>query len=242
MQDDRKSKITEEIGDRNHLDKESIDKSSDLSEFIDALKTADIDKIQSLLEKGIDVDQDYINPNFADNDNQGAITTALHDAARFGPLELVQFLLKKGANPNVVAKGNEPNNDFTPLYVASAVGSTEIVKALLEHGANANIGKKPEDIARANQKWDVFPILFKYRSPTFHASERFARESSYDRQIIIDFLHDFKYPEELRRIIYTTNIVEGFHRQIRKYTKSKGAFTSENALLKLIYCACQKIL
>ena len=52
----------------------------------------------------------------------------------------------------------------------------------------------------------------------------------------------FKYPEALRRIIYTTNMVEGFHRQIRQYTKSKGAFTSENALLKLIYCACQKIL
>ena len=52
----------------------------------------------------------------------------------------------------------------------------------------------------------------------------------------------FKYPEELRRIIYTTNIVEGFHRQVRKYTKNKGAFTSENALLKLIYCACQKVL
>lgn len=52
----------------------------------------------------------------------------------------------------------------------------------------------------------------------------------------------FKYPEELRRIIYTTNIVEGFHRQVRKYTKNKGAFTSENALLKLIDCACQKIL
>lgn len=52
----------------------------------------------------------------------------------------------------------------------------------------------------------------------------------------------FKYPEALRRIIYTTNIVEGFHRQIRKYTKNKGSFTSENALLKLIYCACQKIL
>lgn len=52
----------------------------------------------------------------------------------------------------------------------------------------------------------------------------------------------FKYPEELRRIIYTTNIVEGFHRQVRKYTKNKGAFTSENALVKLIYCACQKIL
>lgn len=54
--------------------------------------------------------------------------------------------------------------------------------------------------------------------------------------------HYFQYPEELRRLIYTTNIVEGFHRQIRKYTKNKGAFTSENALLKLIYCACQKVL
>jgi transposase-like protein len=52
----------------------------------------------------------------------------------------------------------------------------------------------------------------------------------------------FKYPEELRRIIYTTNIIESFHRQIRKYTKSKGAFTSENALLKLIYCACEKMM
>lgn len=52
----------------------------------------------------------------------------------------------------------------------------------------------------------------------------------------------FKYPEELRRIIYTTNIIEGFHRQIRKYTKSKGAFVSENALMKLIYCACQKVM
>lgn len=52
----------------------------------------------------------------------------------------------------------------------------------------------------------------------------------------------FKYPEHLRRIIYTTNIVEGFHRQIRKYTKSKGAFTSENALIKLIYCASQKVI
>src|SRR3990167_7081054 len=52
----------------------------------------------------------------------------------------------------------------------------------------------------------------------------------------------FKYPDELRRIIYTTNIIEGFHRQIRKYTKSKGSFTSENALMKLIYCACQKVM
>lgn len=51
----------------------------------------------------------------------------------------------------------------------------------------------------------------------------------------------FKYSDEVRRLIYTTNPIEGFHRQVRKYTKTKGAFTSENALLKLIYCAIKQI-
>lgn len=51
----------------------------------------------------------------------------------------------------------------------------------------------------------------------------------------------FKYPEEIRRIIYTTNIIEGVHRQFRKLTKTKGAFTSENALLKLLYLGIQRI-
>ena len=52
----------------------------------------------------------------------------------------------------------------------------------------------------------------------------------------------FKYDKHIRKIIYTTNAVEGLHRMIRKYTKSKGSFTSENALLKLIYCSYIKIL
>ena len=57
-----------------------------------------------------------------------------------------------------------------------------------------------------------------------------------------DFLSAyFKYSAEIRRLIYTTNAIEGFHRQVRKYTKSKGAFTSEGALVKLIYCAYQRI-
>lgn len=50
----------------------------------------------------------------------------------------------------------------------------------------------------------------------------------------------FKYPPEIRRIVYTTNIIEGFHRQIRKVTKTKGAFASENALLKIIYLASMR--
>jgi len=51
----------------------------------------------------------------------------------------------------------------------------------------------------------------------------------------------FKYPEQIRKLIYTTNAIEGYHRQIRKVTKNKGAFTSDMALMKLVYLATQNI-
>ena len=51
----------------------------------------------------------------------------------------------------------------------------------------------------------------------------------------------FKYSGDIRRIIYTTNPIEGVHRQIRKYTKTKGAFTSENALFKLVFSAIKQV-
>jgi len=51
----------------------------------------------------------------------------------------------------------------------------------------------------------------------------------------------FKYAADIRRLIYTTNTIEGFHRQIRKVTKTKGAFTNDMALLKLVYLASQRI-
>jgi len=51
----------------------------------------------------------------------------------------------------------------------------------------------------------------------------------------------FEYTEPIRKIIYTTNAVEGFHRQVRKITKTKGAFTNDMALLKLVYLATKNI-
>ncbi|SFG44978.1 Transposase (or an inactivated derivative) [Desulfotomaculum arcticum] len=47
----------------------------------------------------------------------------------------------------------------------------------------------------------------------------------------------FSYPYELRKIIYTTNIIEGYHRQLRKVTKTKTAYPSDEALKKIIYLA-----
>lgn len=49
----------------------------------------------------------------------------------------------------------------------------------------------------------------------------------------------FKYPADIRRVIYTTNSIEAVHRQFRKLTKTKGAFPNENSLLKLLYMGIQ---
>jgi len=51
----------------------------------------------------------------------------------------------------------------------------------------------------------------------------------------------FQYAEPIRKLIYTTNPIEGYHRQIRKVTKTKGAFPNEMALLKLVYLATMRI-
>ena len=51
----------------------------------------------------------------------------------------------------------------------------------------------------------------------------------------------FDYSAPVRKIMYTTNIIEGFNRQIRKVTKTKGAFTSEMALLKLLFLTQREI-
>ncbi len=45
----------------------------------------------------------------------------------------------------------------------------------------------------------------------------------------------FKYPPDIRRVIYTTNSIEAVHRQFRKLTKTKGASHNENSLLELLY-------
>ena len=51
----------------------------------------------------------------------------------------------------------------------------------------------------------------------------------------------FKYPQEVRRLIYTTNTIEGFNRQLRKVTKSKSVFSTDDSLFKMLYLAMMDI-
>ena len=109
-------------------------------------------------------------------------------------------------------------------YVASK-NQKEFMKDLKEVYQAPNKDAAEYNLLKLEEKWVVkYPMVIKsWQSNWEHLS------------------HYFHYSGEIRKLIYTTNAIEGFHRQVRKYTKTKGAFTSESALFKLIYCAIQKI-
>jgi putative transposase len=74
---------------------------------------------------------------------------------------------------------------------------------------------------QAQEKWgSKYPVVFKSWNNNWERLTTF-----------------FKYPPALRRIIYTTNPIESYHRMVRKVTKTKGAFNSEDAIIKQIYLA-----
>lgn len=81
------------------------------------------------------------------------------------------------------------------------------------------------ELEKLKDKWDN-----KYPMVVASWEKNWSRLSTY-----------FKYPAGIRKLIYTTNTIEGYHRQIRKVTKNKGVFTSDMALLKLIYLATDRI-
>ena len=51
----------------------------------------------------------------------------------------------------------------------------------------------------------------------------------------------FQFPEEIRKVIYTTNAIESLHSSLRKVTKNRGSFPSEEAAIKLLYLALRNV-
>ena len=75
------------------------------------------------------------------------------------------------------------------------------------------------------QKWDKkYPVVIK------------SWEDNWDKLSAY-----FDYPDEIRKMIHTTNVVEGMHRQIRKGTKTTGSFDNDMALLKLVYLSMRRV-
>ena len=107
-------------------------------------------------------------------------------------------------------------------------------------------------IASKNQKAFMADLKTVYRAATLNAAElaldeldtkwgkQYPKVISSWRNKWTELTTYFKYPEEIRKAIYTTNAVEAVHRQFRKLTKTKGGFPNENSLLKLLYAGILK--
>lgn len=107
-------------------------------------------------------------------------------------------------------------------------------------------------VASKNQKEFAVDMKKIYQSPTIEKAEfelKSLSEKWQDKYIAAtksweknwDTLSTFfKYPPEIRRIIYTTNFIENVHRQLRKVSKNRSAFTNDDALKKLLYLTIQK--
>ena len=109
-------------------------------------------------------------------------------------------------------------------YVASK-NQKEFMKDLKEVYQAVSKDIAEEKLSALDEKWGKkYPVVLSSWKNNWH------KLSTY-----------FKYAEDIRRVIYTTNAIEGFHRQVRKVTKNKTAFTSDMALLKLIYLAQRNI-
>lgn len=109
-------------------------------------------------------------------------------------------------------------------YVASKDQKPFMVDLKLVYRANTK-ELAEQQLEALDQKWGKkYPLVINsWRS-------NWAKLSTY-----------FKYDPAIRKLIYTTNAIEGFHRQVRKVTKTKGAFPSDLALLKLVYLAYRNI-
>lgn len=112
----------------------------------------------------------------------------------------------------------------TLKYVASK-DSKEVMKDVKLIYKSVNKELAEEHLNALEEKWGKkYPVIIKSWRNNWHKLSTF-----------------FKYADHIRRLIYTTNTIEGFHRQIRKVTKTKGAFTNDMALLKLVYLASERI-
>ena len=90
---------------------------------------------------------------------------------------------------------------------------------------SATVAQAETMLEQFAQKWDSkYPMI--------------SRSWRANRDKLIPF---FAYPEEIRKVIYTTNAIESLNRRLRKVLKTRGALPSDDAVLKLVYLAVQRI-
>ena len=134
-----------------------------------------------------------------------------------------------------------------PEAIASLYPNTEIQHCIIHQIRNSL-----KYVASKNQKAFMTDLKAVYKAATLNAAELALDELEAkwgDKYplVIASWRNKwptlsayFKYPDYVRKAVYTTNAVEAVHRQFRKLTKTKGGFANENSLLKLLYAGILK--
>ena len=133
--------------------------------------------------------------------------------------------------------------------ISACYPKTEIQKCVIHQIRNSIKYVSYKDLKRVTA--ELKPI---YKAPTEQAAleelDQFeqtwgskyplmARSWRFNWEEIATF---FKYPPEIRKLIYTTNVIESYHRQLRKVTKGKAIFPTDDALLKMLYLVTMDVL
>ena len=154
------------------------------------------------------------------------------------------------------------NRGVKDILIACMDGLTGFPEAMRSHFPNVTIQKcivhqirnSLRYIASKNQKEFIADLKLVYKAPTkdkaeselLNLSEKWGKKyplviQSWEKNWG-DLSAYFVFPEEIRKLIYTTNRVENFNRQLRKVTKNRSVFPTDQALQKLLYLATKDIM
>ncbi|MCY9518048.1 IS256 family transposase [Paenibacillus apiarius] len=132
--------------------------------------------------------------------------------------------------------------------ITACYPQTEIQKCIIHQIRNSTRYVSYKDLKKVTA--DLKPI---YKAVTEESAllelDRFEEEWGTKYPLIVrswrnnwdELATFFKYPPEIRKLIYTTNIIESYHRQLRKVTKGKSIFPSDEALLKMLYLSTMDV-
>lgn len=132
--------------------------------------------------------------------------------------------------------------------IAACYPKTDIQKCIIHQIRNSTRYVSYKDLKKVTA--DLKPI---YKAVTEEAAllelERFEENWGSKYPLIVkswrqnwdELATFFKYPPELRKLIYTTNMIESYHRQLRKVTKGKSIFPTDESLLKMLYLSTMDV-
>ncbi|WP_278342162.1 IS256 family transposase [Parageobacillus thermoglucosidasius] len=133
--------------------------------------------------------------------------------------------------------------------IAACYPKTEVQKCIIHQIRNSIKYVSYKDVKKITSA--LQPI---YKAPTEEAAldelEQFEKTWGGKYPLIVrswrnnwdELATFFKYSPEIRKLIYTTNIIESYHRQLRKVTKGKAVFPTDEALLKMLYLSTMDVL